>query len=438
MKYTTTYLDTHYITAATATRVNTKTIPEDSDRVCCGAAAATACTETEKMTTTKMLSPPQQQQQQRHRRLEEGDGVDDDDVFLKCKGRPSTQLNQLENTNGAYFATDPLSDVFGQLNENEFSSNVWFKSPRLPVKALLEDGRNAIRRITRHVYEDMCTIFYDKQTMSTRYFENCSEFRTKIIVRLDCEDGDDDMEADCRVSASVKLRVFRSKMNWDDKTTVVLSRSMELPMTGWNLNDLKPSSGNKYVPLVKATKSRTMVFWGVRLTYGSDTYLFRVAFRHNPNPQKHIECNIECEDPIRGDLFGQMFYAIYKYYQFQYQTQDRQITPVIGDYELFRQSLHYTSDLTEDQQRTLDTLRLVAWPAEDPEVCAKSVAGPVAEFVTYLGIYAYVHFSEGHVLGDATSGNGVEYDKRFEHINVHESKDWVVLPPVDDEDAFSD
>ena len=45
-------------------------------------------------------------------------------------------------------------------------------------------------------------------------------------------------------------------------------------------------------------------------------------------------CNIECEDPINGDLFGQMFYALYKYYLYQYETQERSIDPVIGNHKL--------------------------------------------------------------------------------------------------------
>lgn len=258
----------------------------------------------------------------------------------------------------------------------------------------LEDGKNAIQHITRHYYEDECTIFYDTQKMSTRYFDNCSEFTTKLIVRVDYDVSDN-------VSTSVKLRVCRSKYNWSNKSTLVLSRAIELPMRGWNIKPPTDSSS------IKATKRRRLVFWGVTLTHCGKSYLFRVAFRHGVDAHKHVECNIECKDPINGNLFGQMFYALYKYYLHQYETQERSIDPVIGNHKLFQQSHHYTADLTEDQRWIIDTLRLVAWPTSDPEADAASVTLSVAAFVTYLGIYTYVYFSDPN----ETETTGIEYDK---------------------------
>lgn len=408
MKYTTTYLRSHYITATTATSVNVKTPSVDVERRTVGGGGGA-------------VKPPH--------RLQPDDSTDYADVFLKCKSRPPHE-DLPDNTNDTYFATEPLSRVFGSLNEHEFSSNIWFKDPRLPAAVRLEeDGRNAIQSITRQSYEETCTLFYDSKTLSTRYFENCSEFKTKVIVRVDCDDKED-----C-ASTSVKLRVCRSKFNWNDKTTLTLSRAIELPMLGWNVDDINSPNG-RTAPRVRATKSRKIIFWGVTLTHGSRTYLFRIAFRHNADPRKHVECNIECEDPICGRLFGEMFYALYKYYMHQYQTQERAIEPVIGNYTLFQQSLHYTVDLTAEQRDMIDTLRLVVWPEwGEPEACAAGVAESVAEFVTYMGIHVYVSFSCRQT--EEESGAGVEYLKRFERITIYETNDGLrsadVSVPVDDE-----
>lgn len=400
MKYTAAYLRTHYITAATpsqpkTTTTTTTTGVESGNAINGGGSGGE-------------VKPPQRV------RSDERGG----DVYLRCKSRPQ-QRDLPDNTNATYFATDPLSHVFGPLNEHEFSSNIWFKDPRLQLAVRL-DGVNAIQIITRHSYEEACSIFYDSKKLSTRYFENCSEFKTKLIVRVDDE-------RDC-VSTTVKLRVCRSKFNWNDESTLTLSRAIELPMPGWNVADVKSPDGSSE-PSVRATKSRKIIFWGVTLTHGSRTYLFRVAFRHNADTRKHVECNIECEDPICGRLFGEMFYALYKYYMHQYLTQDRAIDPVIKDHTLFQQSPHYTVDLTAGQRATIDTLSLVAWPkcGEEPEACAGGVAESVAEFVTYMGVCAYVNFA---CRQTAEKSDGVEYLKRFEHIKIHECDDDAVLSSV--------
>lgn len=391
MKYTATYLRTHYITAATALQPKTTT-PVRVERGSGGSGGE--------------VKPPQ-----KLRPDEQNAGAD---VFLRCKSRPP-QWDLPDNTNTTYFATDLLSDVFGPLNEHEFSSNIWFKDPRVSVVVRLdENGGNAIQSMTRHSYEEPCSIFYDSKTLSTRYFENCSEFKTKLIVRVDEDE-------DC-ASTSVKLRVSRSKFNWNDKSTLTLSRAIELPMLGWNVADVKSPDGGSEPP-VRATKSRKILFWGVTLTHGSRTYLFRVAFRHSADTRQHVECNIECEDPICGSLFGEMFHALYKYYMHQYLTQERAIDPVIKDHTLFQQSLHYTVDLTAGQRAMIDTLRLVAWPKSGGELEACTgggVAESVAEFVTYMGVCAYVHFAYQQTVEER---DGFEYVKRFEHIKIHECDD---------------
>lgn len=388
MKYTKAFINTRYVTVDTPKSV-VVSARKTADR------EATAG-EAEK-------SLPLQPMEKRLHALDDAGGGECEkrNVYLKCKKWPQ-RLVMPDNTNAAYYAAEPLSGLFGSLNEHEFSSNIWFLSPRLKDTVRLEDGRNAIRHVCRHYYEDECTIFYDAEKMSTRYFDNCSEFTTKSIVRVDSDRTQDN------VSASVKLRVCRSKYNWADKTTLVLSRAIELPMPGWNITG---------VPFIKATKIRRLVFWGVTLTHRCTSYLFRVAFRHDLSAaHEHVECNIECEDPINGDLFGQMFYALYKYYLHQYETQERSIDPVIGDHELFQQSYHYAVDLTEDQRRIIDTLRLVAWPSPtDPEADTASINPSVAEFVTYLGICTYVYF-----LDETT---GIDYDPLFHHIKFHESKE---------------
>lgn len=382
MKYTKAFVNTRYVT------VNTP----NSERK----------TNAESTTGKAEKSLPLLLMPKRRRTVEDAGECEKRNVYLKCKKWPQ-RLVLPDNTNAAYYAAEPLSGLFGSLNEHEFSSNIWFLNPRLKDAVYLEDGRNSIRHIFRHYYEDECTIFYDDQKMSTQYFDNCSEFTTKSIVRVDCDTTSDN------VSASVKLRVCRSKYNWADKTTLVLSRAIELPLPGWNITDGE-------VPFIKATKSRRLVFWGVTLTHRGTSYLFRVAFRHGLSPtQDHVMCNIECEDPINGDLFGQMFYALYKYYLYQYETQERLINPVIDNHELFQQSYHYNVDLTENQRRIINTLRLVAWPTNDPEADTASINPSVAEFVTYLGICTCVYFS------DETTG--IDYDALFHHIKFHESKE---------------
>lgn len=407
MKYTTAFLNTHYITADTPKKnVQPRSQFPTEDGVFERTAVTTATSDGTETSTNAQTSKSILPLQQQHRLISEGNNAD---VYLKCKNWPQ-QLVLPDNTNAAYYATEPLSSLFGSLNEHEFSSNIWFLNPRLKHAVCLEDGKNAIQHITRHYYEDECTIFYDAQKMSTRYFDNCSEFTTKLIVRVDCDTGNDVKTSD-NVSTSVKLRVCRSKYNWANKTTLVLSRAIELPMRGWNTSRISA------VPLIKATKSRRLVFWGVTLTHRGTSYLFRVAFRHGADAHQHVVCNIECEDSINGDLFGQMFYALYKYYLYQYETQERSIDPVIGNHKLFQQSHLYTADLTEDQRRIIDTLRLVAWPT--PEADTASVTQSVAEFVTYLGICTYVYFSDPN--GRETTG--IEYDEEFQHIKIHESKD---------------
>lgn len=386
MKYTKAFINARYVTVDKPR--NGVTERKDTDAT------------TDKAEKSKSLLPLLLVQKRRLS-IEDAGESEKRNVYLKCKKRPQ-QLVLPDNTNAAYYAAEPLSGLFGSLNEHEFSSNIWFLNPRLKHSVRLEDGRNSIRHITRHYYEDECTIFYDAQKMSTRYFDNCSEFITKVIVRVDRDRTSDN------VSASVKLRVCRSKYNWADKTTLVLSRAIELPMSGWNITDYG-------VPFIKATKRRRLVFWGVALTHLGTSYLFRVAFRHGAATHERVVCNIECEDPINGDLFGQMFYALYKYYLHQYETRERSIDPVIGNNEPFQRSHHYTVDLTRDQRRIIDTLRLVAWPTTDPESDTASINPSVAEFVTYLGVCTYVYFS------DETAG--IEYDARFRHIKIHESKD---------------
>lgn len=392
MKYTKAFINTRYVTVDTTP----KNVVSERE------------TDTEATTGKEEKSLPLLLMQKRLDTFEDDAGEREKrNVYLKCKKWPQ-RLVLPDNTNAAYYAAEPLSGLFGSLNEHEFSSNIWFLNPRLKDAVYLDDGRNSIRHIVRHYYEDECTIFYDAQKMSTQYFDNCSEFTTKSIVRVDCDTTSDN------VSASVKLRVCRSKYNWANKTTLVLSRAIELPMPGWNIAD---GGGGGGVPFIKATKSRRLVFWGVTLTHRDKSYLFRVAFRHGlPAAHEHVECNIECEDSINGDLFGQMFYALYKYYLHQYETQERSIDPVIDNHELFQQSYHYTVDLTEDQRRIINTLRLVAWPtATDTDADTVSINPSVAEFVTYLGICTYVYFS------DETTG--IDYDALFHHIKFHESKE---------------
>lgn len=386
MKYTKAFINTCYVTVDTPKNVV-------SERK----------TSTESTTDNAENSLPLLLMRKRLHSIEDAGECEKRNVYLKCKQWPQ-RLVLPDNTDAAYYATEPLSGLFGSLNEHEFSSNIWFLNPRLKDTVYLEDGRNSIRHIFRHYYEDECTIFYDAQKMSTQYFDNCSEFTTKSIVRVDSDTTSDN------VCVSVKLRVCRLKFNWANKTTLVLSRAIELPMLGWNFAD-----GG--VPSIKATKSRRIVFWGVTLTHRGTSYLFRVAFRHGLSAvHEHVECNIECEDPINGDLFGHMFYALYKYYLHQYETQERSIYPVIDNHELFQQSYHYIVDLTEDQRRIINTLRLVAWPTNNTEADTTSINPSVAEFVTYLGICTYANFSD-----DTT---GVDYDALFQHIKFHESKEF--------------
>ena len=417
MKYTTSFVNAHYVTAD---------IPQstshfgDKDNVI---NAATTTAASDKAATSSAqpsqsnLPPLLAHQQHRPVGYASEDGKRQKaDVYLKCTNWPQ-QLVLPDNTNATYDANEPLAGLFGSLNEHEFSSNIWFLNPRLKHAVRLEDGKNAIQHIIRHYYEDTYTIFYDTQKMSTRYFDNCSEFTTKLIVRVDCDTGDDVTAAN-NVSASVKLRVCRSKYNWSNKTTLVLSRAIELPMRGWNVSQIRPPTDSA-VPLIKATKSRRLVFWGVTLTHCGKSYLFRIAFRHDLDAHNHVECNIECEDPINGDLFGLMFYALYMYYLYQYETQERSIDPVIGNHKLFQKSYFYTAELTEEQRRIIDTLRLVAWPTVDTEADTANVNPSVAEFVTYLGVCTYVYFSDSN----EAETTGIEYDKQFRHIKINESKD---------------
>lgn len=318
-------------------------------------------------------------------------GTETGDVYLKCiPGQ--TFAGAFDNHPTTYREHESMYAVFGPLNEHEFSSNVWFRKPRLSDTALLPDGREAMRRITRTYYEDTCTIFYDERTLSTRHFDNCSEFNTKLIVRTE-EDR-----------ATVKLRVHRSKYNWRDKTTLALTRSLELPL-----------------PVVvypggttRATKVRHMVFWGVTVSLNDRAYLFRVAFRTDSR-RSHVECNIECEDPIDGDLFGRIFYTLYKYYKHQYETQERLIEPIVGDHAQFQQSVSYQIDLTEEQRRIIDTMRLVAWPDDGGTAAASEDAGPVGEFVTYLGLCSYADV--------AADGRPVNFGQTFRHLKIQQTDD---------------
>lgn len=120
-----------------------------------------------------------------------------------------------------------------------------------------------------------------------------------------------------------------------------LSANIELPLPVTELVDPKKAFGDQSCKLI--------CYWFVRCKYFNDYYILRCAFRTHANRNDGWSLNVECEDPISGNVFYQIATSIYYYYTLMVLATSIEVMPTIStDSAAFKQmvELLHTRDVT--------------------------------------------------------------------------------------------
>lgn len=318
----------------------------------------------------------------------------------KDHGAPVTipDFNTLKSDGGT------STSIWGEPNEIEYSANILFRDLKLDVEKKFHGD---ILHKVRRYYEMPVDIFYNDERISNKPFEDANISTYPIVLRVDTHIGG--LLAQVVTS---KLKIAQTKFAWAD-CSYKLTAALEIPS-----NDVNIKLNDFSVP----TKTREFTYWALRLhTPDSNgrSYVFRIAFRRNLNKLKpktlddtkymltnnstiderrkfkvdmhkfgyDYECNIECEDYISGSEFIECFDAIFKYYKWQYENCNRTIQPICLKFK----TATNLDDLTTRQIATLDTLEHVSWfDVENTDEQSSNVPKNMAEFIKYLGVYAYL------------------------------------------------
>lgn len=158
---------------------------------------------------------------------------------------------------------------------------------------------------------------------------------------------DMDIES-CKVlQVTGKLRAWlvknKSQITERSEETVQykLSTNIELPLPVTELVEPKKAFSDQSCKLI--------CYWFVRCKYFNDYYILRCAFRTHANRNDGWSLNVECEDPISGNVFYQIATSIYYYYTLMVLATNIEVMPTIAtDSAAFKQmvELLHTRDVT--------------------------------------------------------------------------------------------
>lgn len=163
--------------------------------------------------------------------------------------------------------------------------------------------------------------------------EKSVDIRTRVDMDIDT----------CKVlQVTGKLRAWvvknKSQINERSEETVQykLSANIELPLPVTDLVDSKKAFGDQSCKLI--------CYWFLRVKYFNDCYVLRCAFRTHANRNDGWSLNVECEDPISGNIFYQISTSLYYYYTLMALATNSEITPTISkDSPAFSQMLELLS-----------------------------------------------------------------------------------------------
>lgn len=304
--------------------------------------------------------------------------------------------------------------VFGALNENEYSASIFFNRPKLPLCLQFKNEKGQMENIIGHRVRTYCKkkvpIYYDGSRLSTKYVqssenEDVREVLAECIARFDFNLNASHQNEEVYKS-TIKMRIVRQKIPF---------KGMMLTATGAIETPLKLESIDTMRSIVGATK-REFVYWHLNISWiDGNVYKFRIAFRHTLQDEKttdiddfqikgdvifssdNCECNVECEDDINCETFGEIFYALFRYYQFMYETNDKKITP-IDDFGLFTKS-KYTVDLTDAQTFALSTIELTSLEENDDEP-SSNIDDNFKNFLKYIGLSIFVENTDEDIVSE--------------------------------------
>lgn len=148
--------------------------------------------------------------------------------------------------------------------------------------------------------------------------EKSVDIRTRIDMDIDT----------CKpLQVTGKLRAWivknKSQINRPSEETVQykLSANIELPLPVTELVNTKKAFGDQSCKLI--------CYWFLRCKYFNDYYILRCAFRTHAHRNDGWSLNIECEDPISGNIFYKISTSIYYYYTLMAFATNSDITPTV-------------------------------------------------------------------------------------------------------------
>lgn len=289
------------------------------------------------------------------------------------------------------------NNIFGNFNEIEYSTNVFFKNLTINYPP-----NTHVNKHIRYYFNHYTRIYINNNILSTDYMIDSNCVDVKIITRVDYATDDVNCALD---DISVKLKLIKKDFRYND-VSYRLTGSLEIPM-----NEFKPILLDRY------SRKRRIDHWMLAMTHRGKYLVFRVAFRKENFNGNDYTCNIECESRIEPASFIECSDLLYKYYKQQYIMNNDAIQPIV-DY--IRIPL-----LTTEQKKTLKTLTFL----DSRTACTESdvkVDARVADLIKYLGVRAFMGYvPENHkarlpaqiikfdnlMYADKNMDNYIDFDK---------------------------
>lgn len=261
------------------------------------------------------------------------------------------------------------TNIFGPLNEVEYSTNILFKN------VTINPAPNA--HVTEHIryyFNSYTRLYVNSSRLSTEYLVDGRHVDVKIITRVDYVADRNGAEALVVDDISVKLKLIKEDFRYNE-VSYRLAGSIEVP-----LPEFKPMLLDGY------SKRRQFKHWMLGMTHRTKYLVFRVAFRKEREDSNDYTCNIECECQIEPASFIECADLLYKYYKQQYIVNNGCIQPL---YEYTKIPV-----LTKDQQNTLKTFAFIdnkSYVAENESNTDKN-AQTCFDLIKYLGLQAFMSY----------------------------------------------
>jgi hypothetical protein len=346
------------------------------------------------------------------------------------------QTKKKNNNNGTSSSSEgsqlPLFDIsqsgniFGKLNEIEYSANIVFRdAPTFPP---IENG--VCENVREYFSTDM-ELFMDLEKISNAYFDCSISKQFNVVFRIDRERKkgkdantvNDDTEKISK--SSVKVKVFKEVFVCRG-VKASLTGSVELPYNDISLerkqNDrFEGSSSSPPSPLpsqllpINGNKRLRIVYWNVIFTHSERRYVFKVAFRFHEfmSAGSKVLCNIECESMISGEMFMIIFHLLYSYYKQQFDRFNGFIHPTHPEFRIVE-----TKGISDFQRKLAETYTHCEYLQDEDVDKLKGSSDYMHQFIKFLGMKSFMEYVPDSPEADVTMNCSDSFSEIEEQFNL--------------------